>query len=132
MTAYATVADVEAGFRDLSEAEEATCSALLDEAGIIIDVYNVNADVDVKKLVSCKMVRRVLGVNAGDGSFFPMGTTQGSMAAGGYSQSWTMGSGGGSGELYLSSQEKRLLGVGNKIGSWSPVQELVPEVSADD
>mgnify|MGYP007022400899 CR=1 FL=1 len=49
--------------------------------------------------------------------------TQGSMAARGYSQSWTL-SGGATGELYLSKMEKQLLGKGNAIGSYSPVQEL--------
>jgi hypothetical protein len=46
------------------------------------------------------------------------------MAGLGYSQSWTIGSGGGAGELYLSKLEKKLLGAGNAIGSYSPVQEL--------
>ncbi len=59
-----------------------------------------------------------------------MGATQGSQSALGYSQSWTI-SGGASGELYLSKLEKQLLGCGNKIGSYSPVQELVPEVVTD-
>jgi hypothetical protein len=35
-------------------------------------------------------------------------------------------SGGSTGELYLGRLDKTLLGVGNKIGSWSPVQELSP------
>jgi hypothetical protein len=48
------------------------------------------------------------------------------MSALGYAQSWTIGSGGGSGEIYVSKMDKKLLGVGNAIGSYSPVQELVP------
>ena len=35
-------------------------------------------------------------------------------------------SGGSVGELYLSKLEKRLLGVGNRIGARSPVEDLVP------
>ena len=55
----------------------------------------------------------------------PMGATQGSMSALGYSQSWTIGSG-SAGELYLGKLEKKLLGCGNSIGSYSPVEALVP------
>ena len=43
----------------------------------------------------------------------------------GYSQSWTIGSG-SAGELYLSKLEKKLLGCGNSIGSYSPTEALVP------
>ena len=50
------------------------------------------------------------------------------MSALGYSQSWTVGSGGSVSELYLSKTDKKYLGVGNAIGSYSPVQELVPTV----
>lgn len=124
MARYATVSDVEAGFRDLTTEEEETCSALLDEAAVIIDAYNINAADDVKKVVSCRMVRRALGEADGSQSF-PLGTSQGSVSAGGYSQSWTIGSGGTTGELYLGRLEKKLLGVGNKIGSYSPLEEKV-------
>lgn len=124
--AYATVAEVEAGFRNLDTEEETICTALLDEAAIIIDAYNSSASADRKKLVSCRMVRRAIG--DGDTQSVPMGATQGSMSALGYSQSWTI-SNGSAGQLYLEKLEKKLLGVDNNIGSYSPVQELVPEVS---
>ena len=55
--------------------------------------------------------------------YFPVGTTQGTATALGYSQSWTMG-GGSAGELYLSKLEKKLLGVGSKLGSHSPLEAL--------
>ena len=41
----------------------------------------------------------------------------------GYSQSWTMGSG-SAGELYLSKLEKKLLGIGDRIGARSPLEGL--------
>lgn len=119
--AYATVAEVEAGFRPLDSDEQALASSLLEEAAVIIDNFNETIDVSVKKLVSCRMVRRSIG----DGDLFPMGATQGSMSAGGYTQSWTVGGGGSTGELYLSKLEKKMLGVGNRIGSHSPLEELV-------
>lgn len=120
---YATVEDVEAGFRTLSEDERPKCSALLDEAALIIDSYNKDAQEDAKKVVSCRMVRRQLYDGDAGGVTYPMGATQGTASALGYSQSWTMG-GGSSGELYLSKLEKKLLGVGDRIGSRSPLEGL--------
>ena len=119
---YAEVQDVEAGFRALSKEEQTRCVALLSEAAVIIDHYNPDADADTKRVVSCRMVRRPLG-DGEDGVSFPMGATQGAATALGYSQSWTMGSG-SSGELYLSKLEKKLLGVGSKIGARSPLEDL--------
>ena len=129
MAAYATIADVQARMtRDMSTDEETVCSTLLDDAAVIIDAAAPSASTDAKKVVSCRMVIRALG--DGGMSGVPMGATQGSMSALGYSQSWTIGSGGSTGELYLGKSERQILGVGNSIGSYSPVQELVPEVNS--
>lgn len=126
--AYATLADIEARItRSLAAGESAVCSALLDDAAVIIDAAAKDADEAVKNVVSCRMVIRALG--AGD-SDIPTGATQGSMSGLGYSQSWTIGSAGSAGELYLSKLEKRLLGIGNLIGSYSPVEALVAEGDA--
>ena len=123
--AYATVNDVqERMMRELSTSERSVCHYLLDDAAVIIDAYNPNATADAKLIVSCRMVERAVGDGTEAG--IPMGATQGSMSALGYSQSWTIGSG-ATGELYLSKIEKKLLGAGNAIGSYSPTQELVPE-----
>ena len=92
---YAELQDVEAGFRVLSDEERSRCTALLREAALIIDTYNADADADRKRLVSCRMVRRQLGEDTGgDAVTFPMGATQGTATALGYSQSWTMSGGG--------------------------------------
>lgn len=121
--AYATVDELqERSLRTLSEIEKTRSTALLDDAAILIDAVASTADPQVKKVVSCRMVIRTLG--DGQPSGYPIGATQGSMAGLGYSQSWTVGGGGSAGELYLSKTDKRLLGVGNSIGSYSPVQEL--------
>lgn len=121
--AYATYADVEARLnRTFSSEEQAQCTTLLDDAAIIIDTYNADAAADNKKIVSCRMVMRVMG--DGTDVSVPMGATQGSMSGLGYAQSWTI-SNGASGEIYLSKTDKQLLGYANKIGSYSPVQELV-------
>lgn len=121
--AYATLAEVQARMsRTLSASEQTVCTNLLDDAAILIDSYNPNANDNARKVVSCRMVIRTLG--DGSVSGVPVGASQGSMSALGYSQSWTMGSG-ASGELYLSKTDKQMLGGGSKIGSYSPVQELM-------
>lgn len=123
---YATVADVQDRMaRQMSASEQALCAALLDDSAVIIDAYNADASADAKKVVSCRMVVRALG--DGESSGVPMGATQGTQTALGYSQSWTIGSGGSAGEVYLGKIEKKLLGASDSIGSYSPVQELVPE-----
>lgn len=122
---YATAQDVQARMtRTLSDAELEVCNALLEDAAALIDAYvpKSGAMVEVKKLVSCRMVMRALG--DGGVSGIPMGATQGSMAGLGYSQSWTVGNGGSTGELYLNKLEKQLLGRGNSIGAYSPVEEM--------
>lgn len=126
--AYAEVTDVQARMaRTLSGDEQAICSALLDDVAVIIDAFSSAPSAEAAKVVSCRMVMRALG--DGGSSGVPVGATQGSMSALGYSQSWTIGSG-ASGELYLSKQDKQLLGGGSRIGSYSPVQALVPETEA--
>ena len=120
---YAEVSEVEAGFRTLDAEEQKLCDYLLDEAGIVIDAYNADADAERKKLVSCRMVRRQLAASGTGGPAMPIGASQGSASALGYQQSWTM-SGGSVGELYLSKLEKKLLGVGDRIGARSPVEDL--------
>lgn len=125
MTAYATVQDVQERMtRTMSSDEQAVCTKLLGDAAVVIDAYNSRAAADAKLVVSCRMVIRALG--DGDGSGYPVGATQGSMTALGYTQSWTTSGGGSNGELYLERLEKKLLGVGDAVGSYSPAQELVP------
>ena len=121
--AYATVDDVQSRLNfTMSTSERNVCSTLLDEAALIIDAYNVNASADNKKTVSCRMVARVVGNSDSDG--VPAGVSQGSMSGLGYTQSWTMSSGGSVGELYISKLEKKLLGCSDKIGTYSPIEEL--------
>ena len=126
-TVYASTADVQDRMaREMPENERAICQALLEDAAVMIDAYAQTAAAEAKKVVSCRMVIRALGDNQSTGT--PLGATQGSMSALGYSQSWTIGSGGSVGELYFSKSDRLLLGKGNAIGSYSPVQELAAEV----
>lgn len=118
--AYATVEELEASFRPLDSDEKALAENLLETAAVIIDAHNSEASEEARIIVSCNMVKRAIG----DGNTFPMGASQGSMSAGGYTQSWTVGSGGAVGELYLNKLDKKLLGYGCKIGSYSPLEEM--------
>lgn len=122
--AYAEISDVsQRMIREMSQDEQDVCSALLDDAAVMLDTLAPDESADLKKIVSCRMVIRALG--DGQSSGYPVGASQGSMSALGYSQSWTVSSGGAVGELYLSRQDKRMLGISNSIGSYSPVEELV-------
>lgn len=116
---YATVQDVQARMlRTLSEDEQNVCKKLLQDAAEIIDAFAPGADEEKKFIVSCRMVMRTLGDGTDTG--VPLGATQGSQSALGYSQSWTI-SNGANGELYLSKIEKRLLGIGSRIGICYPL-----------
>lgn len=123
MAAYATIEDVQGRMtRTLSESEITVATNFLEDAAVLIDVFNDRATADAKKLVSCRMVIRAIG----DGeSSIPVGASQGSMAALGYSQSWTMGSNASVGQLYLDRTDKSILGGGSKIGTHSPLEDMV-------
>lgn len=122
--AYATVQDVQNRMlAEMGDSEKALCAVLLEDAAVLIDAYNADASAEAKKVVSCNIATRQMAVSNDDGGI-PLGATQGSMSGLGYSQSWTIGTGGSVGELYLTKTDRRLLGVGNRIGSYSPVEEV--------
>lgn len=123
MTTYATVDDIKDRMPNLT-ADDSVIESLLEEAAVIIDAYNHDASEENKKVVSIRMVTRALSCD----DSIPIGATQGNRSALGYSEQWTIGTGGSVGELYLNRIEKKLLGYSDQIGSYSPVQELVPEV----
>ena len=125
-TSYATVNDVQnRTLRTLSNDELNLAKKLLQDAAVIIDLYAPGAQADAKKIVSCRMVQRVLG--DGEDTGVPVGANQGTQSALGYSQTWSFPTTGSSGELYLAKMEKQMLKKGNTIGSRSPVEDLVPE-----
>lgn len=123
VTTYASIEDIESGFRTLTTEERETCSTLLEESAVIIDKMAATAENDVKKVVSCRMVRRVIAGMSSQS--VPMGAIQGTVTAGPYSQTWNYGSGASSGELYLSKTDKLMLGIGDKLGSRSPLEQFV-------
>ena len=115
---YAKFSDIQDRCRKKIE-EEKLCNALLEDAAVIIDTFNKLAPADAKKLVSCNMVIRAIG--GGEDAQVPIGATQGTVSALGYSQTWSMSSG-TSGELYLSKIDKKLLRTGAKIRFRSSVE----------
>jgi len=122
--AYATVEDVQARMsRTMTTSEQSICTTMLDDAAVLIDAYNADASAEAKLIVSCRVVIRAIG--DGNDLNIPLGASQGSMSAMGYSQSWTLSSGGAVGEIYLSKTEKKLLGCGNQIGAYSPLEDMV-------
>lgn len=127
--AYASVDDVKARMtRDLTPEEENVCEYLLNDIAVLIDSTNKDAPADAKMIVSCRVAARMLGNGAIDN--IPPGASQGSMSALGYSQSWSIGSGGAVGEIYLSKVEKLMLGAGNSIGTRSPLEDHCVEVES--
>ena len=115
---YAKFSDIQDRCRKKID-EENLCNALLEDAAVIIDAYNRTAPSDAKKLVSCNMVIRAIG--GGEDAQVPIGATQGTVSALGYSQTWSMSSG-TSGELYLSKLDKKILRTGVKIGFKSSIE----------
>lgn len=115
---------VYASLEDLKRRSEKTftpenvqkCKVLLEDAAAIIDAYNPCAPEEAKKIVSCTMVLRAM---PNDAYQVPVGSTQGTVSALGYSQTWTMGSG-ATGELYLSKTDKKLLRANTRIGFSKP------------
>ena len=123
--AYATYEDVQARMlRQMSDKECCVCEMLLDDAAALIDSTSAKVSDAVKLTVSCRMVIRALG--DGTDSGVPTGATQGSVSALGYSQSWTISSG-SVGQLYLDKTDRKLLGLGNAIGSRSPIESFPEE-----
>lgn len=122
MTTYATYTDVQKRLgRIFDTTEREICDTLLERAALEIDAYNDQASADAKKSVSVEAVARAMN----ETSDVPMGASQGSMSALGYSQSWTMPNGGSVGSVYLSKSDKKLLGIGNSIGASNPLACLV-------
>ena len=115
--AFATVADLEARWRDLSDAEEAQASVLLDDAAAYLQaLVEVDPDNEVQaanlKMVSCNMVKRAMSSSASDA----FGVTNATATMGPFSQKVAYAN--PSGDMYVSKSERAILGIGTAtIGS---------------
>lgn len=117
--AFATVSDLEARWRDLSEDEEERASVLLDDAAVyleslvVVDPENEH-QADALMIVSCNIVRRAMNVT--DDLF---GVSDATMTADIYSQRLTYSNPGGN--FYITKAERKMLGIGGSIQSLRPV-----------
>jgi len=111
---YATVEDLEARWRELSESEQAVAQVLLEDVAVLIDSYGEPSNPDAAMVVSCSAVRRAMQASATD----LYGVSQASMTAGSYQQQWMYAN--PSGDLYLTKAERRMLGRGGSLGFARP------------
>ena len=82
--------------------------AEMDSAGV--DYSNPDAKLTSRLLRVCRdMVHRAIGDGTDSAASIPFGATQASMAAGGYSESFTIGN--PYGDLYLKDRERKSLGI---------------------
>ena len=110
--AFATIEDLEARWRTLSEAEVSKATALLDDASAIL-VAQVDVDptdeqqATLLKVVCCSMVTRSMVASESD----VYGISQLDYGMGPFSQAAHFSN--PNGDLYLTAQERQLLGIGS-------------------
>lgn len=120
MDAYATVADLEAGWRTLTAAETARAAELLDRATgfVAAKLRSRGADADTSdelqalnlRTVCCNVVRRAMS-SGGDG-VASMTQAVGSTSA---SVSWSNPDG----AFYLTKSEREMLGISGGRAGWA-------------
>lgn len=106
--AFATVADLEARWRGLSNQEQARAEVLLLDATDLIRTTTrrwAELPASTLKRVTCQVVRRAMGNDSEGGDVSSMTTT-----AGPYSQQFSYSN--PQGDLYLTKAERKSLGVG--------------------
>lgn len=117
--AFATVQDLESRWRDLTDDEEARAEVLLSDAAVylsslvVVDPEN-EQQAEALKIVSCNIVHRMMNVT--DDLF---GVTEGTMTADIYTQRYTYSN--PNGNMYITKQEKRMLGIGGTLTNIRPV-----------
>ena len=112
--AYATVEDLAARWRPLSGAEATRAAVLLDDAAVRIDAAKKPstppADLEIRKIISCEMVKRAMFANPNQPP-----ATQTQQTAGPFQQGITYAN--PTGDLYLTKAEKSLLGASRQTAS---------------
>lgn len=112
--AYATIEELEERWRDLSESEKKRAAALLEDAALILDAelercgLKSEGRTDKLRYVSCEMVRRTMQ----SGEYGAVSSV--SRTAGSFNEQISPYN--PSGDMYLTSNERRLLGVQLKRG----------------
>lgn len=120
MAAYATITDLEARWRPLIGDERTRATALLNDAAVRINSCApppalpdglTDTEQALRLMVSCDMVKRAMLAGAAPG------VTQQSQTVGVFSQQATFAN--PAGDMYLTKEEKKLLGVGRqRVGSF--------------
>lgn len=112
--AYATIEELEERWRDLSESERKRAAVLLEDAAAILDAelerrhLPSEGRTDKLRYVSCQMVRRAMAATA-EGDYTSISRTAGS-----FTEQFNPAN--PSGDMYLTSNERRLLGVSLRSG----------------
>lgn len=120
--AYATVSDLEARWRTLTPDEQTRATMLLEDAAVRLDAEcalsepPTEAELRVRLIVSCEMVKRAMASPGG------VGVTSTQMGAGPYQE--TVQFTNPTGDLYLTKADRRLLGCG---GQGAFMIDLAPE-----
>lgn len=118
--AFATVSDVEARWRTLSDDEKTRATALLDDASAMLASMmggsdEVQGKETLLEIVCCNMVIRAMSASMADA----FGVSQSSITAGPYTQSFSYANPGG--DMYLTKAERRMLGISSGyIGTIEP------------
>lgn len=120
MAAFAEVDDLESRWRPLSDAEKDRAAVLLEDAAAILRAELAMAGKsdegphELLRLVNCSMVRRAMASSFED-------CTQATVTAGSFSQQMSFAN--PSGNLYITADERRVLGIQKRrmrIGSIAP------------
>lgn len=126
--AYATLSDYEARYGAVGPDREVYVTTMLGDAGSMLDALVPRIDpsdsnqADLLRMVSCAMVNRAVLASEADS----VGVSQYSFGMGPFSQSATVAN--PSGDMYLTAQERRLLGVGGVAIGSIPARIGPPEV----
>lgn len=110
---YATVDDLAARWRPLTDGESVRAAVLLEDAAVRLDaacppsVPPTEQELSARKIVSCEMVKRAMAVSGGGEG---VGVTSLQMGAGPYQETRQFAN--PTGDLYLAKGDKLLLGCG--------------------
>lgn len=111
--AFATVEDLEARWRTLTPEEQTMAAVLLEDAAVKLSGWEVDGDEQQAaklKIVSCDMVKRAMMAGESDMA----GVEEMSATMGPFGRTFRFSS--QAGELYVTKQERRLLGGGGCAG----------------
>lgn len=121
MMAITKLSDLEKRYRPLFGDEKAKAEALIDDAEALIGAHLSAplSSLDARLVISvvCAMVKRAMAASNTEYGELPITNT--SRTAGSYSESFTFAN--PAGDLYLTGQEKKSLGIGKaRIGTIRP------------